>query len=589
MNNYSRNISLTALTLFCAVSVFAQSSVSYPASPASDDISRGDNCTSILVGRAATTDGSVITSHTCDSWYRTWMQWQPAQDFAHDTLMDIYEGRMHTEYLGSMDGVKVKGQIPQPAGHTYRFLDTAYPCLNEHQLGIGETTISGRDTLENKGGMLMIEELCRVALQRCTKAREAILLMGQLIYDYGYGDSGECLTIADTEEAWIFEVFGEGPDQVGGVWAAQRIPDDEVCVSANISRIGQLKDLQSDHLQFDNAGKRSAASSRRNKKGSHIAYAPLTSDSQMASQNVFSVARQLGLWDGKSAFSFWRAYSGGNYFDEPKNYSTRELYIMQQLAPSLHLSDTITELPLSVRPDQKVSYRQVIDLLGTTYEGDPKLDLTQKMRIPKSGRDLAGVKPWVSQDSIVSPIANPWMNSRLINTEYALTGDPEWRWVRTVAVPQCAYSTVIQLRSWLPDAVGGICWMSLDNPGQSPRFPIFCGGTRLPQMLQVCGQHHYRDDALVWHYRQANKLATVRWQECRRDLEPARAYFLDKAERELPFIEQEYQRLAAGEQTADNAPQTALLDGYTADFIGATVLRWDELYRQYWRKFWSGF
>ena len=48
--------------------------------------------------------------------------------------------------------------------------------------------------------MFMIEELQRVALQRCTTAREAIRLMGDLIKQYGYGDSGECLTIADPDE-----------------------------------------------------------------------------------------------------------------------------------------------------------------------------------------------------------------------------------------------------------------------------------------------------------------------------------------------------------------------------------------------------
>lgn len=44
---------------------------------------------------------------------------------------------------------------------------------------------------------------------------------------------------------------------------------------------------------------------------------------------------------------------------------------------------------------------------------------------------------------------------------------------RLVAVPQCSYSHVIQLRSWLPDAVGGVAWLSFDNPGQSPRIPVF--------------------------------------------------------------------------------------------------------------------
>lgn len=580
--NY-RHTLLPAWILLHAVSVSAGTpDVTGAQLPSADD-NFGDNCTSILAGKRATTDGSVITSHTCDSWYRTWMQWVPAQDFAHDTLLTVYSGRMHTEYPGSMDGVEAKGQVPQAAGHTYRYLDTAYPCLNEHQLGIGETTITGRDTLVNPQGMFMIEELARLALMRCTKAREAVLLMGQLVYEYGYGDSGECLTLADTDEAWYFEVFGEGPDRIGGVWAAQRIPDDEVAVSANIPRISHLDTLLPLAQQ---------QASTRTRKGKRPAYQPLVSDTQMASQNVFDAARRLSLWDGQEPFSFWRAYGGPNYSGDWKNYSTRELYILQQLAPSLALTDTISDLPLSVRPDQPLSYRRVIELLGSWYEGDPSLDLTQKLCIPTSRRDNTGRTPWVSADSIISPIANPWMNNNLTNTLYALTGDPDFRRVRLVAVPQCSYSTVIQLRGWLPDAVGGVCWMTLDNPGQSPRFPVFCGSTALPQMLQVCGQHRYRDDALVWHYRQANKLATVRWGECRQDLEAARDYFLDKGARELPFIESTYQQLVPSPDAVTPgriAEAEQFLNGYTSDFVGATVLRWDELYRQYWRKFWNGF
>lgn len=124
-----------------------------------------DCCTSIMVGKLASTDGSVMTSHTCDSWYRTWVNVVPAADFANDTVMNIYDGRMHTESVNDQTKLTVKGQIPQ-AKHTYAFLDTAYPCLNEKQLAMGETTISGRDTLRNPKGMFMIEELARVALQR---------------------------------------------------------------------------------------------------------------------------------------------------------------------------------------------------------------------------------------------------------------------------------------------------------------------------------------------------------------------------------------------------------------------------------------
>lgn len=204
-------------------------------------------CTSIMISKGASADGSVITSHTCDSWYRTWMRSVAPKDYPRDTVMSVYEGRMHTEYPESMDGVKEKGKIPQ-ARHTYRYLDTAYPCLNERQLAIGETTFTGRDTLCNPEGMFMIEELQRIALERCSTAREAIRLMGDLIKKYGYGDSGECLTIADPKEVWIFEVLGEGKKKKGGVWAAARIPDGEIAVSANISRIGKIDLNDSDNF-----------------------------------------------------------------------------------------------------------------------------------------------------------------------------------------------------------------------------------------------------------------------------------------------------------------------------------------------------
>lgn len=509
------------------------------------------SCTSIMVGKRASTDGSVMTSHTCDSWYRTWMTMTPAHDYERDTITAIYDGRMHTQSASDSTKLYVKGSIPQ-VRHTYRYLDTAYPCMNEHQLAMGETTIGGRDTLRNKKGLFCIEELQRIAMERCTTARQAIALMGELASKYGYGDSGECLTVADPNEVWIFEIFGAGPKKVGAVWAAQRIPDDEIAVSANISRIDHIDINDSNHF--------------------------------MASSNVFDLARQLKLWDGKEDFSFWRVYSGGNYMKETKNYSVREFFIMNALAPSKHLSDTVENLPLSVKPDSLVSPQQVMQLLGSYYEGTDK-NLSYRHMIPNPKRkDKQGNLVENEPDSIVSPFSNPWMRPDEINMYYAM-GDSAMKNIRTVSVPWCAYSTVIQLRSWLPDEVGGVAWMALDNPGESPRFPIFAGVTELPKMLQVCGQHTDRDDAALWHYRKANRLATVRWGTYRKTLEPARDYFTAKGLRELPFVESTWQEL----NSTDPKAAQEMLNGYVSDFFGATILRWDEMTRQFWRQTWTGF
>ena len=63
------------------------------------------SCTSIMVGKKASTDGSVITSHTCDSWYRTWMRMVPACDHIRSDKTSIYDGRMHTQ--SSLDSTKM--------------------------------------------------------------------------------------------------------------------------------------------------------------------------------------------------------------------------------------------------------------------------------------------------------------------------------------------------------------------------------------------------------------------------------------------------------------------------------------------------
>ena len=173
--------------------LFAWMMVSYATQAQETDFSSParspESCTSIMVGKKASADGSVITSHTCDGNYRTWMNIVAAQTYERDTVTGIYTGRMHTEFTDDETNVGLKGTIPQVRA-TFQYLNTAYPCLNEKQLGMGETTISGRRELVNPDGMFMIEELEKIALQRCSTARSAIRLMGELILKYGYADQG---------------------------------------------------------------------------------------------------------------------------------------------------------------------------------------------------------------------------------------------------------------------------------------------------------------------------------------------------------------------------------------------------------------
>jgi dipeptidase len=500
-----------------------------------------DACTSIMVGRLATTDGSVITAHSCDGNYRTWVRINPPQEYPKGAKAKIYTGLLHNETSWDMRRVREKGEIPQ-VEKTYAFLNTAYPCMNEKQLAIGETTIGGRRELRNTEGMFYIEEIQRITLERCTTAREAIKLAGELIKKYGYCDFGECLTFADPKEVWHFEVFGAGPLVIGGVWAAVRIPDDHVGVSANIPRIAEL-DLGDP-------------------------------DNYMASENVFSVAEEMGWWDPDSGeeFKFWKAYSGR------KAFSTREYFVLSSVAPSLNLDRNADELPFSVKPEKKLSVRDVMAFYRQTYAGT-ELDMTKNLMVKKQRSD----------EMIKSPVANPWMSYYLRNLLNTLKPGAVER-QRTIAISACSYSEVLQCRDWLPDEIGGIAWFSFDNPAQSPRIPIFAGVSKLPASFEICGQHRFRTDSACWWFRRANRLATVRWGDTKEYVEGAVKGFEDKAFTELPVIEEKILELYKNGKSKESVNKVKkYLTKYTNDFARAAMHKYWELGDKFWGMFARGF
>jgi dipeptidase len=204
-------------------------------------------------------------------------------------------------------------------------------------------------------------------------------------------------------------------------------------------------------------------------------------------------------------------------------------------------------------------------LYRETYEGTD-FDMTKGVVMARSANKQHPA------DTVVSPIANPWLTTTMRNTLNTIApGTVAFR--RTVAVAWCAYSHVIQLRNWLPDSVGGVCWLSLDNPGQSPRIPVFCGTTALPKAYETCGQKQYVPDCALWQFRRANKLATLSWQSTKKGFN-----------KEI---------LALETLALDGAPTTATssaaLNAYTEYIYQESVRRWKALEEKYWLQFGLGF
>jgi dipeptidase len=465
-----------------------------------------DACTVIGIGRLATVDGSVITSHTdCCSECR--IQVIPGRTYQKGAMAPVHWGMV---YFGAEDDRhalplgdfgKVIGEIPQ-VERTLTYFHTGYSQMNEKQLAIGESTCSQRTELDVPyvegitRQIMTIEQAQVFALERCTTARDAVKLVGALVEKYGFLPScggSESLCIADPRELWTMEICSVGSEwtpesgKPGAIWVARRVPDDHVTVIANYFRIREI-DAKSPDFLF--------------------------------SPNYMKEAVERGWYDPKSGRPFvWQeAYAP----DIMEGNISRMWLITSTLAPSLKpwprraKNDTAgprtlyaQELegaafyPYSFKPERKVSVQDVMAFQRSAFENTIyDMTLDPAWAVPAGGGRLEK-----------SPMASPYISPEM---EQVL----RVRHHRTIAGQ--GYGMVAQLRSWLPDAVGGIYWFYCDNPKVGPYVPVYAGATDVSPLYKTYDFREFSEDSARWAYDFVEKLALLRWQPALKDIQAAR-------------------------------------------------------------------
>ncbi len=378
----------------------------------------GWTCTNLIVGKKASADSSVIVSYSADSYgLFGFLCHYPAAKHPDGAMRAIYD----------WDSGKYLGQIKE-AKETYNVIGN----MNEFQVTIGETTFGGRPELVDTTGVMDYGSLIYVALQRSRSAKEAIKVMTDLVKEYGYYSSGESFSIADPNEVWIMEMIGKGPGVKGAVWVAVRIPDDCIAAHANQSRIHQfnLNDKE------------------------NCLYAP----------DVISFAREKGYFSGANKdFSFADAYCpldfSGLRFCEARVWSYYNMFSKAtgQAYLSYIQGDSKEPMPLYVKPDQKVSVRDIQRAMRDHYEGTA-LDITKDMG--------AGAFN---------------MPYRLSPLTFKVDG-VEYFNERPISTQQTAFTFVAQMRANLPDVVGGVLWFGLDDANMTVFTPVYCNTNQVPDV-----------------------------------------------------------------------------------------------------------
>jgi len=144
-------------------------------------------CTSLLVGRDATTDMSVLITQSNDSGNSGGrIKYVPAANHKPGVKRIV---QLWNEYdrLRVAKSPQVHSgpilEIPE-VSHTYAYFECVFPLMNEKQVCVAEATLgeirSELAPTEKSDAKLKITDVSRVALERASTAREAIKIMASL-------------------------------------------------------------------------------------------------------------------------------------------------------------------------------------------------------------------------------------------------------------------------------------------------------------------------------------------------------------------------------------------------------------------------
>ena len=280
------------------------------------------NCYSIVVGKNASFDGSVIVAHNEDDY--------------GDQLVNLYRVPAESHAFSAMVTFKNGGQIPQKP-NTLGFLwiqlpgmDVSDACFNEKGVSVFSDGCPSREKNPELTDGGIVYWIRRSIAESAQSAKEGVKIAGRLIDQFGYASSGRTYVIADKNEAWMLAAVN------GKHWIAQRVPDDEVAVIPNYYTIGAIN--LADTANF------------------------------MGSDDIIEYAVEKG-WYGPNEngeFNFARAYTALTSINHPGNIH-RMLRGLNLLSDKQYtLNDAF---PFSFKPKHKIDFDDIKSVLRDHYVG----------------------------------------------------------------------------------------------------------------------------------------------------------------------------------------------------------------------------
>lgn len=381
-------------------------------------------CTTLLVGKKASYDGSTIISRSEDS---------PSGIFTAKRFVVVKPEDQPRNYESVLSGCKV--ELPDnPMRYTAlpnsdKFEgEWAASGVNEKNISMTATEtittnarVQGADPLikypskDEKFGGLGEEDFVTLVLPYINSAREGVVRLGALLEKYGTYESNG-IAFQDLDEIWWLETIG------GHHWMARRVPDEAYVVMPN--------QLGIDYFDFDDAygEKKDFMCCEDLKEWSEKNHLFLDKEDYVNPRLAYGSHDQ-----SDHTYNTPRAWMMLRYFN-PRSY------IWEGLDPDY--TPESDDLPWALEPERKISVEDMKTILSSHYEGTP-------------------------YDC------------------YARHGDPNYRGMyRPIGISRDNVTHFTQIRPYMPEEIRSIQWLSFGSNAFNAAVPFYANVNTTPDYVE---------------------------------------------------------------------------------------------------------
>lgn len=288
-------------------------------------------CTTVLVGKEASIDGSTMAARNDD----TFLPLTPQRFVVYPQVSE-----RHATLVSNQNGFKA----PLPAsGYRYQGtpnVDVAHEGVydengfNEKNVGMSATEsvyanerVLAADPLVTNG--LAEDSIVAMVLPFINSAKEGVTYLGKLIAKYG-SPEGNGVIFSDAKDIWYMEIV------TGHHWVAQRIPDNAYAATGNRVAIQAVN--------FDDP------------------------DNFLWSDGIQTFVTANHLNPDHTGWNFRHIFGTATEFDQHYN-TPRQWYAQRTLNPEIDQSPEDLDLPFIRQAEHKISLEDVESILSSHYNG----------------------------------------------------------------------------------------------------------------------------------------------------------------------------------------------------------------------------